>query len=304
MDSIRIFTIQRILVIIFCEGEKMKKIKLISDSTCDLSKELIRKHDIEIIPLYVNFNDDSYRDSVDLQTEEMYQLVKQHNMLPKTSAASPGDFYTVFQQYLKEDYQIIYIGIGSKFSATFTSANTAKMMLESDDIFLIDSLNLSSGTGLLLLKAAMYRELGFSATKIKEKVEELVPKVRSQFVIDTLDYLYKGGRVSALSALMGGMLRIKPIIKVRDGEMTVGKKARGSIRKGIDFLIQEFMSLKDKIDDQFVMVTHSLAHESFLYIKEKLHGIADIEHLYETNAGCVISSHCGKGTIGILYIMK
>lgn len=282
----------------------MKKIKIISDSTCDLSEELLEKYEIDIVPLYVNFNEESYRDLVDLNTEKMYRLVEKYNMLPKTSAASPGDFYKIFKRYLDLNYQVIYIGIGSKFSGTLTSAYTAKKMLDSEDIFLIDSLNLSSGIGLLLLKAAKYKEEGLSAEEIKEKVDELVPKVRSQFVIDTLDYLYKGGRLSALSALMGGVLRIKPIIKVRDGIMKVGKKARGNIRKGIDLLINEFIQLKDNIDEEFVMITHSLAYDSYLYIKDNLKEVSSIKNLYETDAGCVISSHCGKGTIGILYIMK
>lgn len=282
----------------------MNKIKLISDSTCDLSQALLEKHDIDIVPLYVNFNDESYKDLFDLQTEKMYELVDKHGILPKTSAASPGDFHQVFKTYLEQGCKIIYIGIGSKFSATFTSANTAKQLLESDDIYLIDSSNLSSGTGLLLLKTAKFIEEGLEVEEIVRRIEALVPRVRSQFVIDTLDYLHKGGRVSTLSALMGGMLRIKPIIKVRNGEMVVGKKARGSIRKGIDLLIEEFLGLKDMIDNEFVMITHSLAHESSLYIEERLKKEVQIEHLYETNAGCVISSHCGKGTIGILYIMK
>ena len=282
----------------------MNKIKIISDSTCDLSKELLEKHDISIVPLLVNFKEDSYKDLIDLNSEEMYKLVDKHNTLPKTAAASPGEFLEMFKKYLEQGYQIIYMGIGSKFSATLTSATTAKNMLETEDVFLIDSQNLSSGTGLLLLKTAKFRDMGLEAKEIVKRIEEIVPKVRSQFVIDTLDYLYKGGRLSALSAFMGGMLRIKPIIKVRDGVMAVGKKARGNIKKGIDLLIQEFINNLDDIDKEFVMVTHSLAHQSYLYINEKLKDINDIENLYETDAGCVISSHCGKGTIGILYIMK
>jgi len=282
----------------------MEKIKLISDSTCDLSEKLLKKHDIDIVPLYVNFNEESYRDLVDLNTEKMYELVDKHKILPKTSATSPGDFYSVFKKYLDQGYKIIYFGIGSKFSGTLSSAYTAKGMLETEDIYLIDSQNLSSGTGLLLLKAAKFIASGMAAEEVVAAVENLVPKVRSQFVIDTLDYLYKGGRVSAMSALMGGMLKIHPIIKVRDGAMLVGKKARGSILKGIDFMIEEFLGLIDQIDDEFVMITHSLAHDSCKYIQKELEGKAKIQNLFETDAGCVISSHCGKGTIGILYIMK
>lgn len=282
----------------------MEKIKLISDSTCDLSAELLKKHDIDIVPLYVNFNEDSYRDLIDIDTDQMYKLVEKHGILPKTSAASPGDFHEVFTKYLDLGYKIIYVGIGSKFSATFTSANLAKEMVGSKDIFLVDSMNLSSGTGLLLLKASSFRKVGMTAEKIAQEVEKLVPKVRSQFVIDTLEYLYKGGRVSALSALMGGMLKIKPIIKVRDGIMVVGKKARGLITKGIDMMIDEFMTSPDEVDDEYLMITHSKADKSAIYIKDRLSGKTNIKNIYETNAGCVISGHCGKGTIGILYITK
>jgi len=282
----------------------MEKIKIISDSTCDLSAELLKKHDIDIVPLYVSFKEESYRDLVDINTDQMYQLVEKHGILPKTSAASPGDFHDVFKKHLDLGYKIIYTGIGSKFSATFTSANLAKEMLESEDIYLIDSQNLSSGTGLLLLKASSYRHIGMSAANIAKELETLVPKVRSQFVIDTLEYLYKGGRVSALSALMGGMLKIKPIIKVRDGMMVVGKKARGLISKGIDMMIEEFMAVPEEVDDEYLMITHSKADKSANYIKEKLNGKTKIRNIYETDAGCVISSHCGKGTIGILYITK
>jgi DegV family protein with EDD domain len=282
----------------------MKKIKLVSDSTCDLSSDLIKKHDIEIVPLYVNFAEKSFFDGVDLSVEEMYNLVEKKKILPKTAAPSPGQFVQVFQRYLEQDYDIIYLGIGSKFSATLSSANTAKQILETDRIYLIDSSNLSSGSGLLLLKAAKFIEFGYSPDKIKEEIEKLVPKVRSQFVIDTLEYLYKGGRLNALSALFGGMLRIKPIIKVRNGEMVVGKKGRGSIKNGIKLMLDEILAEKESIDDEFMMITHSLADESYEHIKNVISPEVNIQNLYETKAGCVISSHCGKGTIGVLYILR
>jgi DegV family protein with EDD domain len=199
---------------------------------------------------------------------------------------------------------IIYMGIGSKFSATLNSAKVAKDLLESERIYLIDSLNLSSGTGLLLLKAGEMIKAGLSAKEIKEKIEEIVPKVRSQFVIRTLDYLYKGGRLNALSAFFGSMLRIKPIIKVRDGVMGVGKKGRGNVKNSINLMIKDMLSDAGNIDEDFMMITHSMADEEVDYIRKKIENQVQIKNLYETQAGCVISSHCGKGTIGILYILK
>ncbi|MFA5289966.1 MAG: DegV family protein [Candidatus Izemoplasmatales bacterium] len=282
----------------------MHKIKLVTDSTCDLSPDLIEIHQIEVVPLYVNFKDESYRDNVDLKTEEMYRLVRQKGYLPKTSATSPGAFTEVFTKYLDEGYDIIYTGIGKKLSATFQSAYTAKQLLQSDRIYLVDSENLSSGSGLLLLKAAKFRDAGCSASEIALKLQEIVPKVRSQFIIDTLEYLHKGGRLNALSAMMGTMLRVKPIIKVRDGVLNVGKKPRGNIRVGIDLMLQELFQMQSEVDPDFLMITHSLAYDSARYIKERLHGQVSLNQIYETDAGCVISSHCGPGTIGILYILK
>jgi len=282
----------------------MKKIKLISDSTCDLSNELIEQHDIEIVPLYVSFDEESYKDGIDLSTEEMYTLIKEKNTLPKTAAVAPGEFEVIFKKYLDLGYDVVYMGIGSKFSGTFQSAHLAKSMLETEDVYLIDSANLSSGTGLLLLKAAKFRDAGFSALEIKEKVEALVPRVRSQFVIDTLDYLYKGGRLNALSALMGKMLRVHPLIIVRDGQMHVGKKAMGPMRKGLHVLLDQYKKDQENMDEDFLMITHSMADNHYQYVRSKLEESSAVKNMYETHAGCVISTHCGAGTIGILYIVK
>lgn len=282
----------------------MKKIKLITDSTCDLTDELLKKYNIDVVPLYVNFGEDSYKDGVDIDVHKMYQMVEDQNKLPKTAAPSPGIFENVFKKYLDKDMAIIYLGIGSKFSASFNSARIAKDMLESKDIYLVDSLNLSSGSGLLLLKAGEMISKGKDVIDIVDKLNDLVPKVRSQFVINTLDYLYKGGRLNALSALFGGLLRIKPIIKVRDGVMAVGKKGRGKIQNAIHLMIGEMLAEKENIDPDFMMITHSLAKEEAVYIREKIKDEVKINQLLETEAGCVISSHCGKKTIGILYITK
>jgi len=282
----------------------MHKIKLVTDSTSDLSPELLKKHDIEVVPLHVIFKDKDYRDNIDLKTQDMYKIVKETNSLPKTAAASPGEFTEVFQKFLDQGYEIIFIGIGKNFSATYQSAHTAKQSLGSDLIHLIDSANLSSGTGLLVLKAAKYRDEGLNALEIKHKVEALVPKVRSQFVIDTLEYLYKGGRLNALATAFGTMLKIKPIIKVRDGLMAVGKKGRGSVKAAVDIMLNEAFIEKEAIDEDFLMITHSLAYDNAEYIKERLCAELKIKNVYETDAGCVISSHCGRGTIGILYILK
>lgn len=282
----------------------MHKIKLVSDSTCDLSKELLEKHQIDVVPLFVNFKEDSYLDGVTLTVPEMYKKVDELGFLPKTAAASPGSFVEVFEKYVKEGYDIIYFGIGAGFSGTLQSANSAKQIVESNQIHLIDSANLSSGSGLLMLKAAKFIQEGDDVSTIIDKINALIPKVRTQFVINTMEYLYKGGRCSGMAAIAGTILKIKPIIKVVNGAMTVGKKPRGRIEVGIDVLIEELMNQISDVDEDFLMITHSMADESAQYIKGKLNGNIPIKNIYETNAGCVISSHCGQGCIGILYIMK
>jgi DegV family protein with EDD domain len=282
----------------------MNKIKLITDSTCDLSKALIKQYDIDVVPLYVNFLEESYLDGIDITLENMYEKVEALGLLPKTAAASPGAFLKAFEPYVKDNIPVIYIGIGSKFSGTFNSALTALNMLDTDLVHLIDSENLSSGSGLLLLKAGEMIKKGNEVKVIVDTIKSLVPKVRSQFVIETLDYLHKGGRINGLQNLMGSMLKLKPIIKVIDGEMAVGKKARGHIKNGVKLLLSDLLDELELVDDDFVMITHSLAPEMAQYVKEALDETAYFKHIHETQAGCVISSHCGKGTIGILYLMK
>ncbi|MCF7925182.1 MAG: DegV family protein [Candidatus Izimaplasma sp.] len=282
----------------------MKPIKLISDSTCDLTRDILKERQIEAIPMHVSFGEEHYLDGVNLSVEEMYQKVENKGELPKSAAISPGEFEVVFSKYLDQGYQILYIGIGARLSGTFQSANLAKNLLESDDIHIIDSANLSSGTGLLLLKASDMIQANKDIETIKYMIQELIPKIRSQFVIDTLDYLYKGGRLNVLSNFMGNMLRLHPLIKVVDGQMIVGKKISGAMRKAIRYMINETVMNQDNIDSAYMMITHSKADNNAIYIRKELEDKMNIDTIYETEAGCTISTHCGAGTIGILYIEK
>ncbi|MEC9485249.1 MAG: DegV family protein [Candidatus Izemoplasma sp.] len=282
----------------------MKPIKLISDSTCDLSSNIIKKRNIEIIPMHVSFGDERYLDGVNITVDTLYQKVEETGDLPKSAAISPGEFEEVFKRFLDEGYQILYLGIGAQFSGTFQSANLAKTLLESEDIYLVDSANLSSGIGLLLLKASDMIEEGLNIDEIVASLEATVPKVRSQFVIDTLEYLYKGGRLNALSNFMGNMLRLHPLIKVVDGKMIVGKKISGAMRKAVRYMVNETISNQDKIESDYIMITHSKAEKNADYIRQNVVNNMSVNNLLETKAGCTISTHCGAGTIGILYIEK
>lgn len=285
----------------------MRKVKIITDSTADLSKELIKELDIEVLPLGVNFGDDFYKDGVDIDTKTLYELVEKNGELPKTSAISPGAFILEFEKWINEGYDVIYLGIGSTISGTFQSAMVAKSEFSDDNVFLVDSKNLSSGIALLVLKAVKFRDEGLSAKEIKERLEKLVPLVRSQFAIKVLDYLHKGGRASGTQALVGKVLRIRPIIKVNDGVLDVYKKPMGTMIKACDIMLNDFLDLvkMGKVDLENVMITHSFAEKQSIYMQEflKTNNIL-VENLYISEAGCVISSHCGSGTIGILYIVN
>lgn len=284
----------------------MKNVLIVTDSTADLSKELLDKYYIKSIPLYVLFGEDAYKDGIDMTTTALYQKVEQTNELPKTQAVSPGDFIDFFKPYIDKDYDIVYIGIGAKISGTFQSAMIAKTEFPEHRIFLIDSKNLSSGIALLVLKAKDLRDNGYSAKQIYEEINQLVPLVRSQFAIKTLDYLHKGGRASGTAKLIGSILGIKPIIQVREGILEVYKKPAGKMSRALDIMLDDFFKAydQDNLDLDYVMITHSLAHKQALYMIDKIKSRMNVKEIIESEAGCVISAHCGAGTIGILYIVK
>jgi len=281
-----------------------KNVVIMTDSTADLSQKLLKEYEIISIPLYVRFDDQIYKDGIDITTPELYQKVLEMKMLPQTAAPSPGDFYEVFKSLIDDGKDIVYIGIGSSISATIQSAKVAASEFPDGRIFIIDSKNLSSGIALLVLKAKDLRDKGLSAKEIHDHILSLVPKVRSQFAIQTLDYLYKGGRATGLQALMGSMLRIKPIIKVDDGKLGVYKKAFGKMSRALDMMLEDYFALRDHVDLDYVMITHSLADKHAIYMMDQVKEKLNPKHLIESHAGCVISSHCGEGTIGILYIER
>jgi DegV family protein with EDD domain len=282
----------------------MNKVLIMTDSTADLSKELREQLNILSIPLYVRFEDEIYLDGVDLTTEELYHKVTEINMIPKTSAVSPGDFISFFSKHLTEGYELVYIGIGAKLSATHQSALLAKDEVSSSRIHIIDSKNLSSGIALLVLKACDLRNQGKSADEIKLEIEALVPNVRSQFAIQTLDYLHKGGRASGTAKLVGTILGIKPIIKVKNGALEIYKKPVGKMSRALDVMLEDYFNEGENLDLDYVMITHSLANKQAIYMSEKIKEKSTPKHIIESKAGCVISSHCGPGTIGLLYIVK
>ena len=285
----------------------MNKVKIIADSTVDLTKEMYESLDIHVLPLQVNFGEESFEDGVTITADEMYARVEKDKELPHTAAVPPQKIEEAFRKYIDEGYDIIFTGIGSKLSTTYQNANIAKGMIDGaeDRIFILDSLNLSSGTGLLVLKMCKLRDEGKSAKEIFDLVSPLVSKVSAQFVVDKLDYLHKGGRCSGASKIFGHLLHIHPVIKVVDGSMIVYKKARGKLSAGIDEQIEELKNDLPNVDMDNIMITDSGVSEADRkYFHDKVGELVDPSIIRHTRAGCVISCHCGPGTIGVLYIKK
>lgn len=282
----------------------MAKIKIIADSTSDLEQDYLQEHDIEIIPLGINFKEVCYQDGVDLTTKELYKIVDETKVMPKTSAASVVTYEECFKKWIEQGYEILCITISSEFSSCYQNACIASQEFEGK-VSCIDSRNLSSGIGLIIVKAVKYIKEGKSLQEITELLnEKIIPNVRSQFVVETLDYLYKGGRCSSVSYIFGKHLHIHPIILVKDGKMIVYKKPRGKMINGLNTLLDIFKADYPNIDEDCVMITHSCAEESREYLYQELSKIIPSSQIMITNAGCVVSSHCGRGTIGILYIKK
>ncbi|MTI65683.1 MAG: DegV family protein [Firmicutes bacterium] len=282
----------------------MNNIKIFTDSTSDLTPEIIKKYDISIIPLYVIFNEDSYKDGINIDAKKLYKKVDKYGILPRTSAPSPSDFYNSFKPFIDKGKDIIYIGLSSKLSSTIQNAKLAASEFPDGRIKIIDSLNLSTGIGLLVLKAIDYSKEGLSIDEISNKLYKLIPRVRTSFVIDTLDYLYKGGRCNAIQSFIGGVFKIKPIVKVVNGEILLGQKSRGKKKKALNTMVENMVKNKDKIDKERVVIGHSEGLKDCLYLKKQILRKMDFNEIIMIKAGCVISSHCGENTVGLYYLEK
>ena len=277
-------------------------VEILTDSCSDLSQEIVQRFGIAVIPLSVFIAGKTYLDGVDITLEELFEQVHQSGELPKTSVPSIANFIDFFSQFEEE---MIYISIGAKLSATYQNAMLAAESLPDRKIFIIDSANLSTGIGLLVCKAAELRDQGLSAEQIVSQIREIVGKVRTSFVVDTLEYLYMGGRCSALQNIVGSLLKIRPVIEVRrDGTLGVKEKLRGTRRRALDTLLEDFRDNLSEIDLHRVFVTHSGCEADAIYLRDGLNQLAEIEEICVTRAGATIASHCGPNTIGILYLTQ
>lgn len=281
----------------------MPRVRVVTDSTADLSSELIKRFDLTVIPLYVRLDDQVYRDGVELRPERLFQYVAATGTLPQTSTPTPADFETVFRQIIDAGDDVIYVGLSSHLSGTIQSARLAAQSFPRGRIAIVDSQNLSTGIGLLALYAAELAAAGTPLPEMAARVQARVSHVKTSFVIDTLEYLHKGGRCSAMQNIVGSLLRIKPRIEVIDGRLEVVEKLMGSRSKALASLLRWCLQDKDRIDLHRIFVTHAAYPDGASYLVEELRKALPFEEVLITEAGAVISSHCGPGTVGILYTL-
>ena len=281
----------------------MARIKILSDSTCDLTPALLQKYDITLTPLTVVKDGKSFLDGVDITPADIFAHVDGGGALCSTSAVSEYEYATFFSRYAPDYDAVVQITIGSGFSACYQNACLAAQGF--DNVFVVDSQNLSSGQGLLVMEAVRLAEAGQSGEDIARALRELAPKVEASFLVERLDYLYKGGRCSAVAALGANLLGLKPCIEVSGGKMGVCKKYRGSFESAVRQYVRERLEGREDIRPALAFVTHPAAPESV--VRAALDTAAQygsFDQVIETHAGCTVSCHCGPHTLGILFVRK
>ena len=281
-------------------------VKIISDSTCDLSPELVNRYDIDILSLHILLGEKEYQDGQNITPDEIFAWSDAHKTTPKTSAPSLADAIEILKPYVEEKREVICFSISSSMSTSGNVMRLAADELEASDLVtVIDSANLSTGIGLQVVEAAVMAQAGKSAAEITAALEELKPKVRASFVVDTLTYLYRGGRCNAVAAMAGGVLKLHPKIVVENGAMDATKKYRGKIGSVIMNYAKDMEEdLKNARPDR-VFITHSGCDRATVDdVRNYLEGLGIFHEILETRAGGVISSHCGPGTLGVLFLAQ
>ena len=278
------------------------KIKITADSTCDLSAELIAQYNVAISPLHVSLGADDFHDGVTILPQDIYEFYAKHKQLPKTGACSAVEYEEFFQKQLDEGYDaIIHFNISSQMSATHSNAVNASQNFS--NVYVIDSRNLSTGTGLLVLYACDLAKFGVSPQEIVDKVSARLDAVRASFIIDTLEYLHKGGRCTTLVYYAANLMSLKPTIEVKGGKMGVGNKFIGRFPRCVGKYADLVKSQCTSPDKKRCFVTHTQMDEELVQsVIDKVKSWGIFDEVLETTAGCTITTHCGPNTIGILYI--
>ena len=280
------------------------KIKIISDSTCDLSQEIVDKYDITIVPLTIIKDGQAFADGVTITPDDIFAHVAAGGDLCSTTALNMGEYMDIFEKYAKDYDGILHINIGSGFSSCYQNACLAAE--EFDNVRVIDSQNLSTGQGLVVLKACQLAETCQSLDELQAEVQAYTSRVEASFLLDQLAYMVKGGRCSSAKALGANLLNLKPCIEVKDGKMGVVKKYRGNYAKCLANYVKDRLNDRDDLTYETLFITSTPvteACEEAVKAAVEEYG-ADFETVYRTKAGCTVSCHCGPGTLGVLFVRK
>lgn len=279
-------------------------IAITADSTCDLSKEIIDRYNITIIPLYINKGSESFRDSLEITPNDIFEYVESGAGICQTAALNVSDYIEYFEKLLQNHDAVIHLNISSGFSSCYANACIAADELE--NVYVIDTQNLSTGSGNLVLDAAIMAEAGKSPMEIVDTITAEIPKVESSFVIDTLKYLHKGGRCSALTALGANLLKLKPCIEVIDGKMDVGKKYRGNFKTVILQYVRDRLKERTDVDPRRIFITYAIGTPADVVdaVEEEVKSCMHFDEIIRTEAGCTVSNHCGPVCLGILFFKK
>lgn len=279
------------------------KIKILSDSTCDLSADLVNKYDITLVPLTIVKDNKTYKDGVDINTADIFAYADSGKGLCSTTATNVGEYCDYFAKYANDYDGILHINLGSGFSSSYQNACLAAE--DFDNVRVVDSQNLSTGQGLVVLKACELAGQCETLDELHEKVQAFTSRIEASFLLDQLTYLAKGGRCSAVAALGANLLNLKPCIEVKDGKMSVVKKYRGNYSKCLASYIKDRLSERDDLDKDTLFVTRTPVNEACLdSVKQAVDEFADFNNIYWTEAGCTVSCHCGPGTLGVLFVRK
>ena len=279
------------------------KIKILSDSTCDLSKELVAQNDITLVPLTVVKGDEQFKDGVTITPDVIFQHVANGGDLCSTSANSVGEYEDYFAEYAPKYDGVIHITIGSGFSSCYQNACIAAE--DYPNVRVIDSQNLSTGQGLVVLEACRLAKEATDLDELAENLRAFTEKVEASFLVDKLTYLVKGGRCSSAAALGANLLNLKPCIEVKNGKMSVGKKYRGNYAKCLASYVKERLADREDLSGDILFVTCTpVDNDCYASVMEAVKEYGKFQHIYETTAGCTVSCHCGPGTLGVLFVRK
>ena len=278
----------------------MAKVKIITDSTADVPEELVKEFNIRVVPLTVNFGDASYKDGIDITTEQFFEKLVKSDVLPTTSQVTPGQFEDIFREELKENDSIICVTLSSKASGTYQAAMIAKDMFDDANITIIDSMLLSYSYGMIVVDAARMAAEGKGHNEIASMTEERIKKIQVYFIVDTLEYLKKGGRLSSAQAIIGSMLDIKPVLGLKDGMVVPIDKIRGK-KRVMTKIVEIIKSRGHTLDGKKVSFAHGLVPDKLEEFKEAILNEFNPASIEETVVGCVIGTHAGPGVLALFF---